>query len=235
MTQTHLPARLIVVSATAIVLGLGPALAATCPALLGAGIDVVYDDGGVSQYRPGPDGTLVETAIFPEGGSFREVTLHGVHVLSYQDVDESGFPLPGNDETIDYRGPLTDLPAPTAGLNWAQTVLSRLETNEPTVQRRTLTVGIEEMRTYGDCSYTVLPATVGVAVEGDGVSVLTYDYVPGAPIWCCGRPRSSVRNPRWCSWAARFPMRRWATPMARSRRSPSICGRCSGRWCRAMP
>jgi len=178
MTQTHLPARLFAVSAAAIVLGLGPAQAATCPALLGAGIDVVYDDGGVSQYRPGPDGTLVETAIFPEGGSFREVTLHGVHVLSYQDVDESGFPLPGNDETIDYRGPLTDLPAPTAGLNWERTVLSRVETDQPVMQRRTMTVGMEETRTYGECTYTVLPTMVGVVVEGDGINVLAYDYVP---------------------------------------------------------
>lgn len=183
MTMLQPPSRLaLAVPFALLVPAAAAAQGAACPAEFGAGVDVVYSDGGTSLYRPGPDGAIVETALFPDGGNFREMSLFSVHVLRFEDVDDYGNPLPGNTEIIDYRGALASLPEPVAGLVWSQTVLSMIETNAPVEQRRTLNVSSPRAEVYGDCRYDVLATVLGIAVAGEPTTVLGYDYVPALGI-----------------------------------------------------
>lgn len=141
-------------------LGAGPALA-QCPTgadLTGAGITLLHDDGSSDYLLAGEPGTVRAMVRFSDGYGANNLYGQGVHLLQLMDAWD-GRPDLQTLRIYDYGMAPTELPVPAPGLTWS--IDYEVRTSDGVgKERQDQSWGMAEERTFGDCTYQVIPGEI---------------------------------------------------------------------------
>lgn len=155
-----------------------PAGASECPQSFGSGLIVVSDDGGEARLTMGANGLLQEVVTFPDGGDFRTESLSGVFILFWAEIDQNGNDIPDSVERWTPDVPLSDLPAIVTGANFSGQFSVAYGDGDTDVASVMMSVGAEVTRSFGACSYAVLPVTMRERFNEDEDYLTAFDYIP---------------------------------------------------------
>ncbi len=168
---------------------------AGCPtaADLARGIRIDFADGSFETYRDTGAGVVVVDGADPEGFGYQMELGHGIHLLSYVNVND-GVVDDTSRISYDYGRAVGELPLPEAGGRWSSPVTVNDQygpRSEPQTHQWSQISTVD----IGGCSYDMIEAIIGYKT-GDGYRE-SVEYLPelglGYLLW--NESDTMARNP----------------------------------------